>query len=246
MQGVTTELGRLQVSVWSDIACPWCYLGKRRLEAALASFKERDAVQVTWRAFELDRQAPPKYPSTPSYAQRLADKYRFPLSRAEQMLSEMTARGAGEQIAFNFPSIASGNTFLAHQLAACARQIAAPSVQNALSERLFRAYFSEGRLMSDAETLVSLAVEVGLSDSLVRTALEAQTYAEAARADELEAAELGVTGVPFFVIGRYAVEGAQPADTLRQVLERAWRETAPEPLAIAADAQAVCTPNECK
>jgi predicted DsbA family dithiol-disulfide isomerase len=107
----------LSVQVWSDVACPWCYLGKRRLDAALEKFPHRDAVRITWKAFELDRSAPKVYPSSPNYVERLAAKYRMPVARASQMIDEMTARGAKEDVVFDFANVRGVNTFDAHQLA---------------------------------------------------------------------------------------------------------------------------------
>lgn len=215
----------LAVQIWSDVACPWCYVGKRRFDAALAKFPQRDSVQVTWKAFELDRNAPTVYPSSPNYAERLATKYRLPVVRAIQMIDEMATRGAQEGIHFDFAKVRGVNTFIAHQLSALAGQQSDSALQHALAERLFRAYFSEGRLLSDPEVLIELGAEVGMSPELVRASLDGQSFAELARAEEHEAAEMGVSGVPFFLIGRYAVEGAQPPDLLLRVLNQAWNET---------------------
>lgn len=234
----------LAVRIWSDVACPWCYLGKRRLDAALAQFAHRDAVRISWKAFELDRSAPSVYPSSPSYIERLAAKYRMPVARAAQMIDEMTARGAKEGVIFDFARVRGVNTFAAHQLAVQAGHQADPSVQHVLAERLFRAYFSEGKVLSDHETLIDLAGEVGLPVDAVRACLDTETYAPLARAEEDEASALGVSGVPFFTIGRYAVEGAQPTELLLQVLNRAWDE-------VGADAEpsfeegATCGPDGC-
>jgi predicted DsbA family dithiol-disulfide isomerase len=214
----------LVVQVWSDVACPWCYLGKRRLDAALAQFPHRESVRVTWKAFELDRHAPPVYPEKPDYTERLAKKYGFPVARAAQMISEMAARGAKEGVTFAFDKVRGVNTFAAHQVATFAAHHEDKRLQHALAERFFQAYFGEGKVLSDPETLTELGRDVGLDPSLVRAVLDGESYAAEARAEETEAAEMGVTGVPFFTIGRYAVEGAQPSELLLRVLNQAWEE----------------------
>jgi predicted DsbA family dithiol-disulfide isomerase len=214
----------LLVQIWSDVACPWCYLGKRRLDAALAQFPHRESVQVKWKAFELDRHAPTVYPESPNYTERLAKKYGFPVQRAAQMINEMAARGAKEGVTFDFENVRGVNTFAAHQVAAFAARQDDGRAQHALAERLFHAYFTEGKVLSDHETLVNLGRDVGLDPNLVRAVLDGENHAAEARAEEAEAAELGVTGVPFFTIGRYAVEGAQPTELLLRVLNQAWQE----------------------
>lgn len=221
-----TRMSRtLAVQIWSDVACPWCYVGKHRFDAALAAFPQRDSVRVTWKAFELERNAPTVYPASPNYAERLAAKYRLPVVRAIQMIDEMATRGAHEGIRFDFAKVRGVNTFAAHQLSAMAGHQSDPGLQHTLAERLFRAYFTEGRLLSDPEVLIELGAEVGLSPDLVRANLDGQSFANLARAEEHEAAEMGVSGVPFFLIGRYAVEGAQPPELLLRVLNQAWNET---------------------
>lgn len=214
----------LPIQIWSDVACPWCFIGKRRLDAALTQFPHRDAVRIQWKAFELDRNAPNVYPPKPSYIERLANKYRLPPARAAQMIDEMAARGAKEGLEFVFDKVQGVNTFSAHQVATYAAHSLDSSIQHALADRFFRAYFTEGKVMSDHETLAELAAEVGLDREAVRAVLDGETYVSETRAEENEAAELGVTGVPFFVIGRYAVEGAQPTELLVRVLHQAWQE----------------------
>jgi predicted DsbA family dithiol-disulfide isomerase len=210
----------MTVDVWSDVVCPWCFVGKRRLEAALATLPWRDAVDVRWHAFELDPAAPAKAEGT--YAERLARKYRMPVAGAQQMIDRMTEAGRDDGIAFDFGRAQPGNTFDAHRLL---QQAAHERRQDALQERLFRAYFSEGAAVSDRETLLRLAGEAGLDGERARAVLYGDAWGEAVRADERQAAALEVRGVPFFVLdGRYGVSGAQPVELLRQALERAWSE----------------------
>ncbi len=235
---------RLEIQIWSDVACPWCYLGKRRLDAALAKFEHSDAVRIHWRAFELDRSAPAVYPPSPTYTERLAGKYRMPVEHAARMIDEMTARGAKEAVEFDFSKVRGVNTFAAHQLSVQAGHSGDPELQHRLAERLFRGYFTEGRVMSDPETLIELATDVGMPSPAVRAALDTETYATEARAEEAEAATMGVTGVPFFTIGRYAVEGAQSSELLLRVLEQAWSEVGNEDEP-SLEEGAVCGPEGC-
>lgn len=214
----------MKVENWSDVVCPWCYIGKRRFETALARFEHRDDVQVTWRSFELD---PAGRPSTDgaSYAERLGRKYGKSLNEAQHMLDSMTATAAGEGLDFHFERAVHVNTFTAHQVIHLGE---ATDVQDAVKERLMRAYFTEGADVSDPATLVRIGVEAGLPANDVQAALDEARYADAVRADESDASALGITAVPFFVIDRtYGVSGAQLPETLLGVLEKAWAETHP-------------------
>jgi predicted DsbA family dithiol-disulfide isomerase len=208
----------VHVEIWSDIACPWCYVGKRRFEAALAGFEHRDDVQVTWRSFELDPGAPAERPR--SGAEHLAEKYGASLEQARGMQDQMTAVAAGEGLDFHFERARGGNTFDAHRLVHLA---AAHGRQDAMEERLMRAYLTEGELMSDAATLERLADEVGLPAGPVRELLAGDRFADAVRDDERTGAALGIRGVPFFVVDRaFGASGAQPPEVLRELLDRAW------------------------
>ena len=214
-------MARLSIQVWSDIACPWCWVGKRRLEAALGGFAHADQVDLTWRSFELDPGAPRVQTADRSYAERLAHKYRTSLDRAAQMIERMTATGAADGVDLGFDRIRPGNTFDAHRLLHMAAE---RGRGDAAKERLLRAYLSEGEAIGDRDVLVRLALDLGLEEDDVRGILASDDYARAVREDEAEAHSLGIHGVPFFVIGRYGISGAQPADVLRQALDRAWDE----------------------
>ncbi len=232
---------KLTVDVWSDIACPWCYVGKRHLEAALEKFEHRDAVEIVWRAFELDPSAPRVRDAKVSYAARLAQKYGTPVAKAEAMIQTMTETAAKDGLEFRFDRVQSGNTFDAHRMLHWA---GTRGLQNALKERLLRAYMTEGEPIGEPTVLARLANDVGLDTDEAMSILTTDQYANDVREEEAEAAELGISGVPFFVFGRrYAVSGAQPADVLQRVLERAWSEL-PEVEPIAAEG-AVCGPGGC-
>jgi predicted DsbA family dithiol-disulfide isomerase len=208
----------MRIDIWSDIACPWCYVGKRRFEAALARFPGAAEVEVAWRAFELDPAAPRVRDKGSSYAARLAKKYGVSPARAESMISHMTDVAAAEGLRFRFDRIQSGNTFDAHRLLHLAGE---RGKQDALKERLLCAYFTEGEPIGEQQTLLRLATEIGLDTDEVSATLESDALAREVRDDEDQARSLGINGVPFFVFaGRYGVSGAQPPEVLLRVLER--------------------------
>ena len=212
----------LQIDIWSDIACPWCSIGKRRLEAALEKFPHRDDVKVHWRAFELNPAAPKVEPQTNgAYAERLAKKYGWSVKAAQERLDSMIEVAKKDGLDFRFDRIKPGNTFDAHRLVHLADK---HGLQDAMKERLLRAYMTEGQQMSDPATLVRLATEVGIDADEAQALLASDDLANEVRADEREAHQIGISGVPFFVIGRYGVSGAQPAEALLQVLDKAWNE----------------------
>ncbi len=218
---MTIPLKRLRVDAWSDIACPWCYVGKRRLEAALTTFAHRNEVEVVWRAFELDPTAPRERDRTP-YAERLAQKYGSSLAQAEGMIARMVEVAKAEGLAFDFDRIRPGNTFDAHRVLHLAAE---RGVQDAVKERFLRGYLAEGEPIGDPETLVRLASSAGLNADEVRAVLTSDKFAAEVRVEEGRATELGIRGVPFFMVGgRYAASGAQPANVLLGALTQAWNE----------------------
>lgn len=212
----------MQIDVWSDVVCPWCYIGKRRLEAALARFPE--ATTVVWHSFELDPGAPRE--ATVPLSEMLAKKYGMSPAKAEAMQAQVTSVAAADGLAFALEKARPENTFDAHRLLHLA---AARGLQAALKERLMRGYFTEGRHLGSPAELTAMAVEVGLDPAEVAATLASpEAYAQAVRADEASAKSMGIGGVPFFVLDRkYGVSGAQPVDTLLAALQQAWRERAP-------------------
>jgi predicted DsbA family dithiol-disulfide isomerase len=214
----------MRVDVWSDLICPWCYLGKRRLERALAGFEHRAQVEVVHRAFELDPARPRD--RTFDRVASLAEKYGLTETRARAMEEEMERRASGDGLEYHLLGGVVGNTFDAHRLVHLAR---ARGSEGTVLERLYRAHFTENRSIFDPASLAALGAEAGLDLEEARRALDGDAHAAEVRADERTAHELGVTGVPFFVLGgRYAVSGAQPPEVLGQALERAWAETGGE------------------
>ena len=215
----------MDVEIWSDIACPWCYVGKRRFEAALAGFEHRDEVTVTWRSFELDTTAGPSPAQGGRYAERLAAKYGRGVVQAQQMIDQMTATAAAEGLDFRFDLSRPGNTFDAHRLLHLALE---HGLQDALKERLDAETFGNGLAVSEHDALAAVAVAAGLPEDEVRDVLAGSRYADAVRTDEAQAQAYGISGVPFFVVdSKYGVSGAQPADQIVQVLQQAWSERAP-------------------
>ena len=216
----------MEVEIWSDIACPWCYIGKRRFEAALERFEHRDDLRVTWRSFELDPSAPAEREG--DRASRLAEKYGMSVERAREMEGQMTETAAGEGLEFRFDIARSGATFDGHRLIHLAAE---HGLQDAMKERLLRAYFSEGELMSDHETLIRLAGEVGVDQDEARQMLASDRFAEEVREDERTASQFGISAVPTFVIDRaIGVSGAHPPDALLEVLDQGWARRAPTPV----------------
>ena len=233
----------LRIDLWSDIACPWCYVGKRRLEGALSRFPQRASVSLTWRSFELDPDAPRTVDPEVSYAERLARKYATSLAQAEEMIRTMTRTAAEEGLDFHFEKIRPGNTFDAHRLLHFAEQ---HGKADAMKERLLRAYLTEGEPIGDRDVLARLAGEAQLEIGDVRGMLASTTYEEEVRADEEEARVRGISGVPFFLIdGRYGISGAQSAEGLLTVLNRAWEERALQPAAEDPSPGGSCGPEGC-
>ena len=211
----------MQIDLWSDFACPWCALGLYRLEAALRQFAHGDDVTVVHRAFELDPRAPAQ--RTQSMTEMLATKYGMSPAQIHAGHERLTSLGAEVGMEFRFDRAQLGNTFDAHRLARAAGGTAAESD---VIKGLFGAYFTEGGLLSDHEVLADVAAGAGMDPSAVATALTSDAYASDVRADEATARDLGITGVPHFLInGKWSVPGAQDVETLVLALDRAWERT---------------------
>ena len=210
------------VEIWSDVVCPWCYLGKRRFEKALARFEHRDDVEVVWRSFELDPNAGPS--SDVPAAERLAAKYGMSVEDAAASHERLTGLAAEEGLEYHLDRTRGGNTFDAHRLIQLGK---ARGIQDAVKERLMRGYFTENVAADDRETLVRLATEAGLDADEARAVLASGEYADAVREDEELARRIGINGVPFFVLGRrYGVSGAQTPDVLLEALDKSWEALA--------------------
>jgi predicted DsbA family dithiol-disulfide isomerase len=228
----------MQVEIWSDIACPWCYIGKRRFETALAQFEHAEQVSVTWRSFELDPSAPREREG--ERAAHLAEKYGTTKEQAQQMEQQMTDVAATEGLDFRFDIARSGVTFDAHRIVHLAQHY---GLQDALKERLLRAYLSEGELMSDHETLARLGAQVGIPNDEIHKTLAGDSYADAVREDERTATQLGISAVPTFVIDRsIGASGAHPPDALLDLLKQGWAARTPVSMVSGGEA---CGPDGC-
>ncbi len=211
----------MQIDIWSDFACPWCALGLYRLEAALRQFAHADEVTVVHRAFELDPRAPARRPQT--MTEMLATKYGMSPEQVHAGHERLTSLGAEVGMEFHFERAQMGNTFDAHRLALAARGTA---VENDLVKGIFGAYFTDGLLLSDHEVLARVAAEAGMDPGTVASVLSSEASATDVRSDEATARELGITGVPHFLInGKWSVPGAQDVETLVLALDRAWERT---------------------
>lgn len=216
----------MRIEIWSDVVCPWCFVGKRRLESALASFEHRDEVEVVYRSYELD-------PSAPQHGHELttpvlARKYGRSEADMRGMQQSLTLLAAEEGLSFRLLETLHTRTRDAHRLLHLALEDGGPALQGRLKEALLSAYFEDAEDVGDHRVLRREALSVGLDPERVDEVLDGQAYDDAVAADVEAAHDLGVGGVPFFVVDRrYAVSGAQPAEVFGQLLERAWADSHP-------------------
>jgi predicted DsbA family dithiol-disulfide isomerase len=230
------------VEIWSDVVCPWCYIGKRRFEQALAAFPHQDEVEVVYRSFELDPAAPTE--ATETVAEALGRKYGGGPARGRQMTEQVAAVAADVGLNFNNADAPHTSTTSAHRLLHLALAEGGSELQARLNEALLEEYFGRARSMADPEVLSEAAVSVGLDRERVLSVLRGSEYADAVRADLAQARAFGISGVPFFVVDRtYGVSGAQPTDVFTSMLEQAWADEHPR-LHLAADGT-VCGPDGC-
>ena len=213
----------MKVEIWSDVVCPWCYIGKRRFEKAMEHFSHREHVQVVWRSFELDPDAQARYPDT--LDELLAHKLHTTPEQVAALNARMIRLAAEEGLDYRFDCAHPGNTFAAHRLLHLAK---ARGLQAATKERLLHGYFSEGLPIGDAEALVQVVAEVGVDADEACAVLAGDAYSAEVRADEQRAMAFGIRGVPFVVIDeQYGVSGAQPSEVFLQALETAWAAAHP-------------------
>jgi predicted DsbA family dithiol-disulfide isomerase len=205
----------MRIEIWSDVICPWCYIGKRRFEAALAAFPHKEEVTVIWRSFELDPKSPSRYSET--LIEMLSRKYHVSLQEAENMNARVSSLAKEVGLDYRLSEARPGNTFDAHRLLhlAASRQIGDKAM-----ERLMHAYFSEALPVGDRAALANLAPEFGISSNEALAMFESDAFVEAVRADEMRASALGISGVPFFVIdGKIGISGAQPVEVFAEALK---------------------------
>ncbi len=206
------------IDIWSDVVCPWCFIGKRRLEKALSLFEHRDQVTIRHRAFQLQ----PDITSTVDTKSYLAQKYQMAQEQVEQMQANVCAIADGEGLCYNLDGTLSGNTFDAHRLLLWSAEI---EKQDALLEAMYSAYFEKSQPLFSREDLIAVCSQVGISATEVDEILSSDNFSQEVIADRALAAQLGATGVPFFVIDmKYGISGAQPLEAFTQTLETAWQE----------------------
>ncbi len=233
----------MRIEIWSDVVCPWCYVGKRRLETALAGFEHADEVEVVYRSFELD-------PSAPQHGHELstgviARKYGRSEDEMRQMQQQLIDLAAVEGLDFKLFETVHTRTVDSHRLLHLALATGGPAQQRALKEELLAAYFLRAEDVGDHDVLRQVATGAGLDPGRVDAVLASDEYADAVAADIAQARAYGATGVPFFVVDqKYGVSGAQPAETFAQVLDQAWTESHPVLQMAGGDAEA-CGPDGC-
>jgi predicted DsbA family dithiol-disulfide isomerase len=210
----------MHIEIWSDLMCPFCYIGKRNFETALEDFEHRDEVRVTWRSFQLAPDMPHRLDG--DVHDYLGAKYGGGREAGKAMNDRVTETAAAAGLEYNLDTAVMGNTFDPHRLTHLAAQ---HGLQDEAEERLFRAYFTESRHLADHDTLVELGTDIGLDAEAVRAMLAGDDLADAVRADVADAHRLGITGVPAFVVERrYAITGAQPPELILRALQQIWAD----------------------
>jgi predicted DsbA family dithiol-disulfide isomerase len=237
----------VQIEIWSDVVCPWCYIGKRRLESALSTFPDRDEVEIVWRSFQLDPTAVTEPNET--VAEHLGRKYGGGPEAGLRMIQRVETIAAEEGMTWRHREAVRVNTLDAHRLLHLALESEGPRVQGALKEALFAAYFVDAQNVADHAVLQRISDQVGLDRGRVGAVLSSDEYRGEVMADQAQATAYGASGVPFFVIDRrYGVSGAQPADQLQAVLQQAWTDAHPPIQVVASnvdDGDGVCGPDGC-
>jgi len=231
----------VRIEIWSDVVCPWCYIGKRHLEAALESFEHRGDVEIVYRSFELDPSAPEVPVETT--VESLAKKFGTDVAGARELMARADGVAAAAGLEFRHADTAHGRTVNAHRLLHLAL---AEGRQGDLKEALLSAYFTRGESMADHDVLRKVAVDVGLDPGRVDEVLAGEEYLDEVHADIAQARAYGANGVPFFVVDqKFAVSGAQPTEAFTQLLERAWTESHPTLEVLGDPAADACGPDGC-
>lgn len=216
----------MKVEIWSDVMCPFCYIGKRRLERALEQFPQAAQVQVEWKSFQLDPESTTDI--SQNYAQMLADKKNMPLPQVRDMFANVAEMGRGEGLRLDFDKAVVANSFQAHRFTHLAK---AHGKQHEAEEQLFKAHFTDGKNIDEAEVLAQLGEEIGIGATAVREMLTSEAYKAEVQRDQYEAHQIGVRGVPFFVFNdKYAISGAQESRVFLSALQQSfseWQQTQP-------------------
>jgi predicted DsbA family dithiol-disulfide isomerase len=212
----------MQIEIWSDVVCPFCYIGKRKLEKALEKFPFKDKVEIEWKSFQLN----PDQKTNPSIStlEHLSQSKGWSMEQTREITSNVVNMAAAQGLDFDFENAVVANTRNAHRLIHLAK---ASGKGDAMKERLLRAYFTEGKNVDDFPTLISLGKEAGLEEEKIKVMLESDLFEQDVHQDIYESRQVGVRGVPFFVLDRkFGISGAQPDEVFDQTLEKAWTEFA--------------------
>lgn len=244
-QQVQTIGKKMKVDIWSDVQCPFCYIGKRKFEAALAKFPNGKDIEIEWHSFQLDPDITPQ-PGKDVYTY-LAERKGVAVEQSKQMHKQVVQMAAGEGLEYNFDKAVIANSFDAHRISHLAKKY---GKGDAMEEQLFRGYFTEGKDIANRDVLIAMAKNIGIPEQEVVDVLNSNKYAAEVEADIVRASQIGVRGVPFFILdNKYAVSGAQPSETFLQALTQAWTEyekANPKLTVVGGDAT-VCEPGgECK
>ncbi len=214
----------MKIEIWSNVVCPFCYIGKRKLEKALANFPQKEAIEIEWKSFQLN----PDLKTNPNIStlEYLAESKGWSPEQAREISSQVAGMAESEGLTFNFENAVVANTKNSHRLIHLAKEA---GKGGEMKERLLKAYFTEGLNIDDASTLMTLGKEVGLNEESIKKLLESNQYEDAVDQDIYESRLIGVKGVPFFVLDRkYGISGAQPDEVFTQTLEKAWTKFAKE------------------
>jgi predicted DsbA family dithiol-disulfide isomerase len=233
----------MKIEIWSDVACPWCYIGKRRFETALAAFPHRESVEVTWRSYQLDPTLPDHYEGTE--LDYLSTRKGMAPDQVSGMFEHVAAQAKAEGLNYRFDDVVVANSFTAHRLIHLA---AVHGKQDAAKERLLSDHFEHGKDIGKQDYLTSLGLDLGIDAGEVAELFSTDKYAADVRQDFEEGRSLGINGVPFFVIDRkFGLSGAQPAETFTAALEQAWQDSNPLVLVNATGdgAGEACGPDGC-
>lgn len=215
----------MKIEIWSDVMCPFCYIGKRNLEKAMEQFTDKNQIEIIWKSFQLDPSAPEV--SSESMKDYLVKTKGMSHHQVDEMLESVTQTASAAGLDYHFEKAVMANSQNAHRLIQFAKT---KNLGNEIEERLFYAYFTEGKNIADTETLTELGKDIGLDETEVQTALTNEEYHQLMQEDIREARSLGVTGVPFFVFDRkYAISGAQPVQTFLSTLTKSFSEWQEKP-----------------
>ena len=231
----------MKIVYWSDYSCPYCYIGQARLKKAIRELGAEDDIEIELKAFQLDPYA--DIHSEGDTLTRFAEKYGLSLDQAGKQIEHISQLGRNEGIEFNYATTLFTNTMDAHRLTKLAQNKKDRTVAEKLTENLYAAYFTENLELADHEVLKKIGVESGLDREEVENLLDSDTFREDVIRDEAEASGYGIHAVPFFVIGNYAINGAQPASLMKEALIKALQE---EKTILETSDEMTCGPNGCR